>query len=150
MLPLPHLPRSVQSEFATFISYVMREAGVTDKQFKRATAHAKYIHFAMQNRALPGAAFVGRRLNEYRPKEGDLVCAARDGSGITFDKAVKQDAYKSHSDIVVYVRPGEIGTIGGNVGDSVTLKILTTDPGGFLNDRTAKWFAILENRLPLE
>jgi hypothetical protein len=135
---------------ATFISYVMRKAGVTDRDFRRAAAHARYIHFAIQNRLghKHGAVFHGWRLTEYRPKEGDLVCYSRAGSGITFDKAIKRDAYKSHSDIVVCVRPGEIGVIGGNVGDSVTLKFLTTTAGGYLNDRTESWFAVLENRLP--
>jgi hypothetical protein len=135
---------------ATFISYVMRKAGVSDRDFKRAAAHSRYIHRAIQNRinGVVGAAFVGWRLSEYRPKEGDLVCYSRAGAGMTYDKAKSRDAYKSHSDIVVYTRPGEIGVIGGNVDDSVTLKILKTTAGGYLADKKNEWFAILENRLP--
>jgi hypothetical protein len=136
---------------ATFISYVMRKAGVNNKDFPRATAHSKYIHAAIRNRLAngPGAAFVGRRVTEYRPKEGDLVCASRAGSNMTYDKAAKQDAYKSHSDIVVYARPFEIGVIGGNVDDAVTLTIYNLGAGGFLTDKSRQWIAILENRLPL-
>jgi hypothetical protein len=137
---------------AAFISFVMRTAGVTHAQFPGATAHSRYIHFALQNRVhnTPGAAFVGRRLTEYKPKVGDLVCTSREGANMTFDKAIKQKDYTSHCDIVVYVWPGEIGTIGGNVSDSVAMKILKIGAGGFLTDKTAPWFAILENRLPLK
>lgn len=136
---------------ATFISFVMRQAGVNDHDFQRATAHSKYIYMAMQNRLFHkfGAVFVAQRLTEYSPKEGDLVCTGRDGSGMSFDKAMKQDSYKSHTDIVVYTRPGEIGVIGGNVADSVTLKKLTIDGGGHLNDTSHPWFAVMENLLPL-
>jgi len=135
---------------AAFISYVMHTAGVTRQQFPGATAHSRYIHFALQNRVhnTPGAAFVGQRITEYKPKLGDLVCASRAGSNMTFDKAIKQKDYKSHCDIVVYVWPGEIGVIGGNVSDSVAMKILKIDAGGFLVDKTSPFFAILENRLP--
>ena len=62
---------------------------------------------------------------------------------------MKSSQYKSHGDIVVYVRPGEIGVIGGNVSDSVTLKTLKLDSAGYLVDKHDHWFVILENRLPL-
>ena len=137
---------------AAFISFVMRTAGVTYEQFPSEIAHSLYIYFALQNRvhATPDAAFVGQRLTEYKPKLGDLVCTSRAGSHMTFDKAIKHKHYKSHCDIVVAVRPGEIRVVGGNVGDSVSMKYLKTDDAGFLTDKSAPWFAILENRLPLK
>ena len=137
---------------AAFISYVMRTAGVTQEQFPSATAHSRYIHFAMQNRVhnTAGAVFIGQRLTEYKPKLGDLVCTSRAGSHMTFDKAIKHKDYTSHCDIVVSVRTDEIGVIGGNVSDSVSMKFLKIDAAGSLIDKTAPWFAILENRLPLK
>jgi hypothetical protein len=141
---------------ATFISYVMRKAGVSDRDFRRSIRHSEYIHFALKNRLAFGAKFVGRRLTEYRPKEGDLICNSRAGAGITFDKAVTRDSYKSHCDIVVYVRPDEIGVIGGNVGpeadgkQTVGLRTWKLNAGGYLSDKSKAFFAILENKLPLK
>ena len=63
-------------------------------------------------------------------------------------RAAKESKYKAHGDIVVFVRPGEIGVIGGNVGDSVSLKTLKIDGSGYLTDKTQPWFCVLENRLP--
>ena len=135
---------------ATFISYVMRMAGVSDEDFERSIRHSQYIHMALQNRVngVLGAAFVGRRLNEYVPKSGDLVAYSRTDTPMTFNRAVKRERYKSHTDIVVYTRQGEIGVIGGNVGDSVTLKRVSTDAAGRVDDTHNDWFAVLENRLP--
>ena len=52
--------------------------------------------------------------------------------------------YKSHCDIVVAKRPNEIEVIGGNVNQSVTKKILTTDQMGRVA-MGGKWFAIIKN-----
>lgn len=148
---------------ATFISYVMRKAGVSTRDFRRTQRHSEYIHDAMQNRVnnTVWATFVGRRLEEYRPKEGDLICNSRSGVHMTFERAITHDKYESHCDIVVYVRPGEIGVIGGNVGSdsagfskghrAVGLRTRNITSGGYLVQRSAdKFFAILENLLPLK
>ena len=135
---------------ATFISYVMRMSGISDEDFERSIRHSQYIHMALQNRVngTVDAAFVGRRLREYAPKPGDLVAYSRTDTPMTFNRAVKRERYKSHTDIVVYTRQGEIGVIGGNVGHSVTLKRVSTDSAGRVNDTKDDWFAVLENRLP--
>jgi hypothetical protein len=148
---------------ATFISYVLRKAGVSDHDFHRNARHSKYIHFAIQNRVkhMVGAKFVGRRITEYRPKEGDVICNSRDKANMTYDKAITHDDYDGHCDIVVYVRPGEIGVIGGNVGANsngfspghrtVGLRARALTSGGYLKNRKSDpFFAILENRLPLK
>lgn len=143
---------------AAFVSFVMYSAGVSLHDFLRAQSHSRYIHFALQNRVknTVGAKFIGRRLTEYRPKEGDLICNTREKSHMTYDKAIKQDGYESHCDIVVFVRPGEMGVIGGNVSGTskghrtVGLRTRKLTSGGYLVNRTSDpFFAILENRLPL-
>ncbi len=136
---------------AAFISYVMKTAGVADSDFPRAAAHSRYIHFAIQNRetGATGAKFIGWRVSERAPKEGDLVGYSRAGAHMTYDKAAKRNTYTSHCDIVVYARPGEIGVIGGNVKDSVSLKRLPTDADGFLTDTHNDWFVVIENGLPV-
>lgn len=81
-------------------------------------------------------------------KVGDLIGYANSKWG-NYNAAIRQDKWGSHTDIVVYTRRGSLGVIGGNVGDSVTLKILRTDGRDMLADRAYKWFVVLENRLPL-
>ena len=139
-----------QAWSATFISYVMRMAGISDEDFDRSIRHSEYIHMALQNRVSGArdAAFVGRRLIEYRPKPGDLVAYSRTSRPMTFDRAVDRERYKSHTDIVVYTRQGEIGVIGGNVEQSVSLKRVSTDRSGHVDGVHKDWFAVLENRLP--
>ena len=134
---------------ATFISYVMRKAGVSAHDFHPAYRHSEYINDAIRRRVngSPENKFVGWRLTEYRPKEGDLVCYWRKHPK-TYEQASHQRHYESHTDIVVYVAPGEIGVIGGNVSDSVTLSILRLGGAGFLN-KGHHLFAVMENRLPL-
>jgi hypothetical protein len=134
---------------ATFISYVMRTAGVSTYDFHPATAHSRYIHDAILHRlnGSPANKFVAWRLTEYRPKEGDLVCYWRKHPK-TYEQASHERQYESHTDIVVYVAPEEIGVIGGNVSDSVTLSILRLGGAGFLT-KDHHLFAVMENRLPL-
>jgi hypothetical protein len=86
-----------------------------------------------------------------------LLCNTREKSHMTYDKAIKQDGYDSHCDIVVYVRPGEMGVIGGNVSGTskghrtVGLRTRALTSGGYVVNRTKdEFFAILENRLPLK
>lgn len=135
---------------ATFISYVMKMSGVSPLDFERSIRHSEYIYNAIQaaKRESPFAAFVGHPIKDYSPKIGDLVAYSRTDKPMTFQRAAKSERYKSHTDIVVYVRQGEIGVIGGNVGDSVALKRVKTDASGRVKDKHHDWFAVLENRLP--
>lgn len=136
---------------STFIAYCMVQAGVEQSVFRRTIRHSEYIHDAIQNRYnnTPGAKFKGYELLEHAPQPGDLVCYSRAGSNMTYAKAARQSKYKSHGDIVVSAMPGQLMVIGGNVADSVSLKVLTTDSLGYLNDRTQKWFCVIENLLPV-
>ena len=127
---------------AAFISYVMKEAGLGDR-FSYSDWHATYIRNSILARRRKDRtfAFWGYKLNERAPQVGDLVGYRRQG-GITFN--YQPTVYKSHTDIVVAVRPGEIDVIGGNVKDSVTLKTLKTDAEGKLIDTQYKWFVVME------
>ena len=132
---------------AAFISYVMRQAGAGER-FLYSEWHAHYIQRAMKAREEQDAnyGFWGYRLSERPPQVGDLVCYARQ-DGVDFDHL--PTVFKSHSDLVVAVRPREIDVIGGNVEDSVTLKVLATDERGYLIDKHNRWIAVLENRFML-
>lgn len=126
---------------AAFISWVMKEAGLAER-FSYSDWHATYIRNSIlaRRRGDKGFAFWGYRLSERAPQVGDLVGYARQG-GISFD--YQPTVYKSHTDIVVAVRPGEIDVIGGNVSDSVTKKTLRTDAKGLLVDEQYRWFVIM-------
>ena len=129
---------------AAFISFVMSKAGgVFGVPFRNASAHNRYIRQYINNRkqGREDEFFVGYRINELAPKPGDLICYGREGEG-GYDAT---GSYLSHCDIVVAKRPGEIEAIGGNVGDSVTKRILATDNKGLLIDRQNNWFTVIRN-----
>lgn len=126
---------------AAFISTMHRDSNV-GPQFKRSPAHAKYIRDAISKKQAgdTSAAYWGYRLSERAPQIGDMVAYSRQ-KGIDYDH--QPEYYKSHCDVVVAVRPGEIDVIGGNVGDSVSKKTLSTDQAGLLTDQRHNWFAVL-------
>lgn len=132
---------------ATFISYVMRKAGAGDR-FKYSTQHSVYIRAAIKAKAAGKlhAGFWGHRISERSPEAGDLVCYARQ-SGVTYDTPSAN--YKSHADIVIGKKDGAIQVIGGNVGNSVSLKSVRLDAKGRIADKSRQWFAVLENRLEI-
>ena len=129
---------------AAFISYVMKEAGAGSRFFY-SEWHAHYIREAIRARQTGDASygFWGYRLSERAPMVGDLVGYSRQ-DGVDFEN--QPEVYKSHTDLVVAVRPGEIDVIGGNVEDSVTRKTLATDAKGKLIDKHHNWFVVLANR----
>ena len=133
---------------AAFISWVMKTGGAGDK-FRYSTQHSVYIYQAIRDRqnSRATAGFWGWRLNEYKPKIGDLVCWARQ-TGIDYDNQ-SGGIYAGHCDIVVAVDALQIEVIGGNVGDSVTRRPLRLSSAGFLlpADTGETLFALMENRV---
>ena len=135
---------------AAFISHIMREAGA-GSDFPYSAGHATYINHAIKAHLThkANAAIVGRRINDYAPRVGDLIGCGRAGSAdLTYDTA--KGWYTSHCDVVVDVRPGEVDVIGGNVENSVTKRTFGTDAQGHLADKRFPWFVVIENRIDLE
>lgn len=136
---------------AAFISWNERQAGAEDRFFYNAQ-HSQYIYKSIRDFRLgtTGVAYYGRRLNEYKPQVGDLVCWERDPSKDTnYDRQHGGD-YKGHCDIVVEVRSTEIDIIGGNVGDSVTRRVVPLNGQGHLEEGTIQnefLFALMQNLL---
>lgn len=132
---------------AAFISYLMKKAGAKDR-FRYSAAHSIYIRAAIDALAASdtNAAFFGRRINDYAPSRGDLVCCGRGkNKDVTYDTA--EGAFHSHADLVVATRPGEIDVIGGNVSNSVTMKTYRTNENGHLIPaKRTPWFVVMENR----
>lgn len=138
---------------AAFISWVMRQAGLSASQFPPADAHWHYIRYFIDHAAYSDAAFVSHRSNDYAPKPGDLICATRGNNGFIpiYDMptgAVLSGHAKLHCDIVVEKSGNTLASIGGNVRNSVSKTIITLKPGGLLQPTERRpWFVVLENRL---
>lgn len=135
-----------------FVSYVMKEAGA-GASWPGTGSHAHYLRIATQNRERRSGHFWARRLGEYAPRPGDLVCNSLE-SGIDFDHQPDRN-YASHCDIVVDVRDGWIAVVGGNLSNSVAKRPLMTDRSGHLinpqprnfDPAVRNWFAVIETRL---
>jgi len=134
---------------AAFISFAMKEAG-DNGRFKKATGHCVYINDAIKRCNEEGAPFHGKRIEDYAPQLGDLICRTRAGSDVTFETAVNTPWYTSHTDIVTAIKPNEIEMIGGNVSQSVSVRRLPLLPDGRLEPQAAAdagVFAIMKNNL---
>jgi hypothetical protein len=99
---------------ATFVSYLMRQAGAGDK-WKYSALHSDYIQAAKQNRKNNIKTFQAFRKNEVPVSVGDLICYPRT-AGVTYDTT---GGYYAHCDIVTNIDPGTATAVGGNVSDSV-------------------------------
>lgn len=126
---------------AAFISWVMKEAQMGD-DFPYSIRHSEYIVHSIKNRKenVEDAAIVGYQLDEYAPEVGDLVCYSRE-KNISYNSVGN---FKSHCDLVVYKQRDRIEVIGGNVDDSVSLKVLYLDADGNLNDVSKPWFVVIK------
>lgn len=123
---------------AAFISWVMRQAGITD--FPVSASHIPYVAAA---HARPDAGPY-RTADPYqsRLRPGDLVCYLRGReqhlghAGLMLALAQGSTAgWTSHCDLVVASNPGGNRTayaIGGNVLNTVTLRLLPLDARGAL------------------
>lgn len=137
---------------AAFMTWVMRSAGVPEEQFPNSSAHWIYMANMINQAGLPDRYFVPRRVRDYSPRLGDLVCAYR-GS----DRPPSNDGYtsswmlpgtNSHCDLVVGKNGASLDVVGGNVRNSVSKTTLELDAQGHLKPGARRpWFLILENRL---
>lgn len=137
---------------AVFISWVMHHAGVPEHQFKPSISHWTYMAETIESASLPGRYFVPRRLQDYSPEPGDLICAYRRPSRVvTVDGYVRPSSLtgiKSHCDLVTAKHGRTLEVIGGNVRNSVSKVRLELDRRGHLQPMPRRsWFLILQNRL---
>lgn len=134
---------------AVFVSFVMRTAGA-GSAFHYSAAHQSYIRAARHNRLSGDTTnpFWAFRAGELAPQVGDLVCAARQNSGATYDNIADPQMRPTHCDVVTEVEPGRIRVIGGNVGQTVGEKWLRTLPNGRLDltGTQSNFFAVIRCR----
>jgi hypothetical protein len=158
VLAQPGAPGTIWGEpawSAAFISFVLRNAGVDQREFRSSAAHAFYIDGMLADAAsFPAQApFVPHAVGSYAPVPGDLVCGDRSRRPLLAwqDRLAEAGQFRPmHCDIVVAARPGAVQAVGGNVADAVTLSVFPTDASGRLLARPPghpTWFAVFENRL---
>jgi len=137
---------------AAFMGWVMGGAGVPESQFPRVPAHWIYLSRMIREAAYPGRYFVPRRISDYSPNQGDLICAYRSGShprsSDGYTSAWGLQGTPTHCDLVVRKDDRILEAIGGNVRNSVSKVTLELDSAGRLQSVPRRpWFLILENRL---
>jgi len=137
---------------AAFMSWLMAGAGVPASQFPRAPAHWIYLSSMIEETSYPGRYFVPRRVSEYSPEPGDLICAyrghGRPPSRGSYVSAWGLNGKPTHCDLVVEKNGRALKAIGGNVRNSVSKVTLELDSSGHLQAVPRRpWFLILENRL---
>lgn len=136
---------------AVFVSWCVRQAGATPNQFKFAAAHARFVHAAIANAKANTGVFLGRPVDQYAPKLGDILQNNRGKVKRDFAYAAKHDAYASHSAIVMEVGSDNRGlylrTIGGNESDSVGLKEVRLDAKGRVKNADGLYISVIETLL---
>ena len=131
---------------AAFISWLFINAGVPTSIFCPDQGHAVYVERLVERARQPGALLLPRRLSQRTPQPGDLICAAREQSGLSLDNLNRG---AGHCDLVVERRADAVLAIGGNVTDSVTRSIFPLDSSGHLVPVSARpFFTVIENDLP--
>jgi hypothetical protein len=126
---------------ATFISYIMDRAGMSDRQFRYSPAHWQYIQRAF---AQPeGYAYRACDPRKTTPKIGDLLCYSRSSAPLknfaAWQEAAPAPGFSAaaHCEVVVGVDLSalKIDTVGGNVIQSVAMRKLNLNEAGVLSDK---------------
>lgn len=139
---------------AAFISWVVRRAGPAYANFQFAASHSVFVNNAIKARVTNrlDKPFWGYRITERKPEIGDIIQRNRGSGALTYSHAENHSSYSSHSDIVVEVTPDVVRVIGGNVGDTVSMRgaiqeyDLTAD--GFIKPNQ-RVISLLKNRAGL-
>jgi len=136
---------------AAFISYVVKQSGVTANAFKFSNAHRLYIYDAFAASAAEPANTAGERLyracplTTTKPRLGDLICQQREPAlaGVSAETVRERirteldggtDARtirRTHCEVVAHVdaRARKVYTIGGNVNQAVSARKLNLRRG---------------------
>jgi hypothetical protein len=126
---------------ATFISYLMSQANMTNQQFNYSSAHWKYIKTAFEQPA--GYAYKACDPRRTVPAVGDLLCHSR-GDYLLKNFSQWRDAARnasasvtSHCDVVISVntRAKRIELIGGNIMQSVARRTLKLNARNLVSSR---------------
>ncbi len=136
---------------AVFISWVLRKAGLDERQFLTGQSHSMYVVDARDG-ILPRPAFHLEPVPAL-PRTGDIICAPRGRDKYLEDIAeIGFGTTPMHCDIVVGVDPATrlVKGIGGNVQQSVSMEEIELGDSGKLDGVTnlhMPWLLIMRNDL---
>ena len=136
---------------AVFISWVLRKAGLDERQFLTGQSHSMYVVDARDG-ILPRPAFHLEPVPAL-PRTGDIICAPRGRDKFLDDIAeIGFGTTPMHCDIVVSVDPAArlVKAIGGNVQQSVSMEEIELGDSGRLDGETNShmpWLLIMRNDL---
>ena len=124
---------------AAFVSWVVKRAGGGD-DFAYSAAHWRYVAAAKQNRlANNDNPFNAYRIAECKVGVGDIVVKRRGTSTATYDNIER--GHQTHGDIVLAVSDSKALTVGGNVGNTVSVTEVNLTTGGHLSGEP--YFAVV-------
>ncbi len=127
---------------SAFISYLFFKWGAKE-QFPYSASHTTYFQFAKANRDNPKASLRGFRIDEYKPKEGDLLVYSNErGKGYH-----TSGWFRSHGELITKVGKGFLEAIGGNVSNTVKLSRYTLDANGYLTKNERDVFMVIQNNI---
>lgn len=120
-----------------FVSWVMRRAGVPG--FRASASHIDYVRRAYREPAQ--SPYRVQAPLSGKPAPGDLLCSVRSSRRLfgynnlaTILSAAQNDGLAMHCDIVVGTPPGGVAyLVGGNVQQTVTLRMLKLDANGYFS-----------------
>lgn len=135
---------------AVFVSWCLKQAGANKNEFSFASAHAKFVYKAIDNKIKNLGVFRAWKTSEYAPRIGDIIQNNRGGNTFDYVYASAHRDYPSHSVIVVETGVDSNGryalTIGGNESDSIRSKIVRTDFNGIIVQRTnSPFICVIQN-----
>ncbi|WP_439671081.1 DUF2272 domain-containing protein [Cupriavidus necator] len=136
---------------AVFISWVLRKAGLDERQFLTGQSHSMYVVDARDG-ILPRPAFHIEPVPAM-PRPGDIICAGRGRDRYLEDIAeIGFGTTPMHCDIVVGVDPATrvVRAIGGNVQQSVSMEEIELGDSGRLDGVTNShmpWLLVMRNDL---
>lgn len=120
-----------------FVSWVMRRAGVPG--FRYSSSHIDYVREAYRNPSQ--SPYQVQAPQSAKPAPGDLLCYVRMDSRIfgfgqlaTLLSLPDGSGLAMHCDIVVAADPSMAWLVGGNVQQTVTLRMLPLDPRGYFSN----------------
>jgi hypothetical protein len=129
---------------AVFVSWCVKTAGATRREFRFSARHAEFVQWAIGNAETGTGLFRAQPIESCVPATGDIIQNNRGGNSFGYGHAAEHDDYPSHSAIVVETGADASGryavTIGGNESDSIRRKRVALDSRGYIVQRAIEPF----------
>jgi lysozyme family protein len=139
---------------ATFVSWCIKKAGATSREFTFSPTHAVFVRAAIANADAQIGVFRARPIASYAPQVGDLIHRNRSGGTITYAEARTNSEYPSHSAIVVEVGEDQAGryamTVGGNEHDSIRMTRVALNGAGMVAQKAGNPFICVVQDLKID